>query len=245
MLTLPWGSEGRIPALPAQSWNEAVYQKFGIVKHTSSLASLFTNTRPRTVPPAPATARVIYIYIYVYIYILLFILLHHHRSPLYSSPRAPICSSAVIRNYYCYFLAALSEQTRFSFLNNVTRESSSTKILSLLNETDFFMFEMFNNKYNFSGMEGSALLSCIRINPFYLEFFNFLLVLLHQIFLFINFNTPSDQFLKGESKYILYNNNVFLSIFQIIYLVVCLFIWFRANFSNTLHWNLKKNFGLS
>ena len=131
----------------------------------------------------------------------------------------------------------LSENTRVRFLDTVDRESSYTKILSLLNETDYFMFEMFNNEKIMNEIN-RLFLFLLDFYMFYFELFNYFIIVLHQVFVFINYSQSNDVAVTFDEKNKLHNNNVFLAIFQISYLLIVFFIWFKTKFSNCFYRNV-------
>jgi len=136
----------------------------------------------------------------------------------------------------------LSKPTIRSFMEKVNRESRYSKLSSLIKQTDYFMYEMvYYSHFNKLG---------IRINKFldlyYLEIFNYLFLILHQIFLFVNYYISSnlkeaDYVIPIEEKYVVHRNNFILGLIQIAYIVIILVLWGIFQFPLILMKNLMAN----
>jgi hypothetical protein len=158
-----------------------------------------------------------------------------------------------------YFLKSpfsfhLSEQTKQKFLDLVDRTSATTKIKELIGMTDYFVFEMLYNFNRFSLYP--PLESFNKIQMYYFEMFNYVLVILHQILLFINFSKKKtmynidDMNLFSEvEKFALNKGNEILSYIQIVYLALTLTIWAivfsRLNFQKIMMETFHINFIVS
>lgn len=122
-----------------------------------------------------------------------------------------------------------STQTKNSFFENVERDSAYTKLNNLLDETDYFIFEMFYNNYLMRG--GNIIARKVKnLKFFWLELINFLFIVLHQ-FLLIghfhnNYKENDERFLyTNDEKYKIHLDNMIVGIIQTIFLAVTLSIW--------------------
>jgi hypothetical protein len=152
------------------------------------------------------------------------------------------------------FSFQLSEQTKQKFLDNVDRTSATTKLKEIIDFTDYFVFEMFYNYHRFSQIP--ILESFNKIRMYYFEVFNYLLVIIHQILLFVHFykaknmsNIDDVNFFTEEEKFYINPGNEALSIIQIVYLAICISIWFlifsKLNYQKLLMREFDINFVVS
>jgi hypothetical protein len=129
------------------------------------------------------------------------------------------------------FTFQLTEQTKMKFIENVDRTSATTKLKELVDSTDYFLFEMLNNSSLFKVLPILKILNNIQM--YYFELFNYLLVIIHQILLFVKFfrkkdfyNLDNPNLFTFEEKFSSYAPNTILSIIQIVYLGITISIWF-------------------
>lgn len=111
-------------------------------------------------------------------------------------------------------------------MEKVNRKSRYSKLSALIKQTYNFMYEIvYYSYFNKLGM---------RINKFldlyYHEIFNYLFLILHQIFLFIKNYIYSnlkeaDYVIPIEEIYVVYRNNFILGLIQIAYIVFILALW--------------------
>lgn len=132
----------------------------------------------------------------------------------------------------CLFL---SQQTKIEFLNNVNRQSSSSKILSLLNESDYFMYEMFNNFDHQENMKKSIRYILNILSPYLFQLINYFIIIIFQVFLLINYEGDVNELISQDEKYTLHENCVYLSILQLMLLSIFIFLIFVNNFTNYFH----------
>jgi hypothetical protein len=122
----------------------------------------------------------------------------------------------------------LSENTKQKFLTDVDRTSAFTKLGSLIEKSDYFLFEMFYN-YNLA-TQGKVNITLKNFRMDQLEAFNYFFVILHQIFLFVYFNKPPEtntdphQFTDTQ-KYTVNSGNFVVAIIQLIYIGLVLIVW--------------------
>jgi hypothetical protein len=135
----------------------------------------------------------------------------------------------------------LSKQTKNMFLDyDAVRESTFTKIISLMGSADYFLFEM---RYNSKLMERSRFISASvkKLSFYYLEVFNYVLIFIHQILLLYHFYKGNDLFgtkkeeFSIEEKYSLPYGNIILGGIQLFYISFILLIWLVYKFP--LHYN--------
>ena len=136
-----------------------------------------------------------------------------------------------VRPYLTYFL---SQQTINSFINNVNRESATTKYIGLISSCDEFLFEMITNK-NLKCEKGiKRILREIDYTIF--EWINFALIILNNIDLirgnYHNTNLSDEEYNKKEEKlfYQFDKEILIISIIQLIFVIVVLSIWFKFKF---------------
>ena len=147
------------------------------------------------------------------------------------------------RDYQFFLIPAvclqLSEQTKYKFLDTVDRESTYTKILSLLNATDYFMYEMFSND-NLIKRINSFLRFVLKLKIFYFELFNYFIIIVNQIILIVRFSTSKEY--SSQEKHSVYYPNFGICVFQILYLLIVFKFWHISNFNNVFHRNLMIKF---
>lgn len=133
----------------------------------------------------------------------------------------------------------LSEQTKSQFLLDVDRENTYSKILSLLNGIDYFMYEMIyyddlikNGKTYFKTL--------LNLKLIYFELFNYFIIIVQQIFLFINFTNDEEALVSTgpmsrlEDKNQRYLSNVIISGIQLLFLIIVFVIWGISKFKTRL-----------
>jgi hypothetical protein len=162
----------------------------------------------------------------------------------------------VNRIYYLKpsFSFLLSEQTKQKFLDNVDRSAATSKLKEMIDAIDYFVFEMVLNYHRFSSNRLLAQLNNIRM--YYFELFNYIVVLIHQILLFVHFykaknmsNVDKVNLFSEDEKFTTYFGNYVLSIIQVIFLSIIVFLWFvffaKLNYQAILMKNHDINFVVS
>ena len=135
----------------------------------------------------------------------------------------------------------LSKQTKKDFNENVDRDSTHSKICSLINETDYFIFEMFLNNFNFRDYKKFSKF-LLKINIFHLEKFNYLLIIAHNILLFIHFYSINE--INESIKFKVNDYNYYLCLFHIAFIIFVIFIWFYFTFKLQFIHNLMRNYNI-
>ena len=121
----------------------------------------------------------------------------------------------------------LSNSTKISFCETVDRDTVATKIITLIDETDYFIYEMFYNKMhmiNFSSL--SKLLCNMNIKKF--EYVNYLLFVIQNILIVYHNYSKEPIPLNEKSKR--YFDGICISIIHLIFIVFVLSIWFIYKF---------------
>ena len=121
----------------------------------------------------------------------------------------------------------LSSSTKNSFVENVDRETVSTKILSLIDETDYFIYEMFYNKLTMKSFTNIDM-KLFNLEFVNIEYLNFLFILVQNILNVIHYfsKEPIDNSEKEK-------RNLDIIIILIIHmLMICfvLFVFFKYKF---------------
>ena len=135
----------------------------------------------------------------------------------------------------------LSNHTIMFFNKYVDRDSVHSKIISLINETDYFIYEMFYNNHNFrSYSKLSKLLSSMNISA--AEKFNYFLIILHNLFVLVHFYSINEIDPNKKNDINIYN--FILSWVHIAFIIVVLFIWFYYIFRLEYIHNIMKERGI-
>ena len=117
----------------------------------------------------------------------------------------------------------LSEQTITYFNTHVDRSSVHSKITNLINETDYFICEMFYHKlYNMN--YGTFMQFLAKVNIQIIEVISYLFTVLQNIFLVIHFYSKEE--INDNKKLVLYIPNIIIGIIHIIFMVLGLILWF-------------------
>ena len=117
----------------------------------------------------------------------------------------------------------LSQQTITYFNTNVDRTSVHSKINNLINETDYFICEMFYHKL-YSMNYGIFMKLLSKLNIQVVEKISYLFTILQNILLIIHFYSKEE--IKNNKKLVLYLPNIIFGIIHIIFMILGLFIWF-------------------
>ena len=129
--------------------------------------------------------------------------------------------SAILKSEINY----LSQETKTDYENEVDRSSKDTKLLSIYQNLDRFLFEMIYNEHKKQNDP---------LNYDYLEIINFCFILLYNIILlFLNYKSPGlnkEEYNEIDNKRYSVANSIILIILTIIhlaYLVFILFNWYK------------------
>ena len=117
----------------------------------------------------------------------------------------------------------LSSQTIAYFNTNVDRSSVHSKINNLINETDYFICEMFYHKL-YSMNLGFFMKLLSKINIQIVEKISYLFTIIQNILLIIHFYSKEE--INENKKLVLYLPNIIIGIIHITFMVLGLLIWF-------------------
>ena len=143
-----------------------------------------------------------------------------------------------------YLTFSLSKNSKISFVKNVDRRNATSKFMSLISYTDYFLFEMVVNIHTTGSSKFKSFL--VNLNFKIIEIINYLFIIAQNILLMYHYYRSPDLDIslyeeKDESlKYHLFRSNLILSIIQIVYLLLFLFIWYYFRYSNSYQLNLMQ-----
>ena len=146
-----------------------------------------------------------------------------------------------VRPFLTYFI---SKQSKVSFETNVDRDSATAKYMGLINQSDYFLFEMALNRY-MTNSKISKFLSDLKYT--HLEWVNFIFILIQNIVLVIQYYKPwnisyKEYFTLDKNKWYHYNIfNLIVSIIQCCYILLVLMIWCKYKFYLCFEKNILKN----
>ena len=133
-----------------------------------------------------------------------------------------------------YLTFTLRKNTKIKFVKNVDRSNASTKFASLVNFSDFCLFEMIVNRHLIGNSKFKKFLA--NINYFAVELFNYLIIIINNAFIIYHFykspKLPIEEYdLFDESqKSTLYIDNILISLVQVIILIVMVIIYYCFHF---------------
>jgi len=140
-----------------------------------------------------------------------------------------------------YLSFHLSEQTKTYFLNNVDRDSATSKYKELISYADYFMFEMM---YNIKYINNSKFLNIFsKISFYYLQLLNYLLILAENALLIYHYYKDysldyDEYYLEDESsRYKRFIDIIIIIIVKLILIFFALFVWFKSKFIITYQRN--------
>ena len=121
----------------------------------------------------------------------------------------------------------LSSSTKNFFVQNVDRETVSTKILSLIDETDYFIFEMFYNKLTMKSFS-TIDMKLFNLEFLNIEYLNFLFILIQNILCIIHYfsKDPIDDSAKRKRSI----DIIVILIVHILMICFVLFVFFKYKF---------------
>jgi len=140
-----------------------------------------------------------------------------------------------------YLSFHLSEQTKTYFLNNVNRDSATSKYKELISYADYFVFEMM---YNIKYMNNSKFLNIFSNISFYaLQLLNYLLILAENVLLIYHYYRDysldyGEYYLYEDSvRYKRFIDIIIIIIVKLILIFFALFVWFKTQFIITYQRN--------
>jgi hypothetical protein len=128
-----------------------------------------------------------------------------------------------------YLTFTLRKSSKIKFIKNVDRSNASQKFASLVNFSDYCLFEMVVNRHLIGNSKFKKFLA--NINYFAVELFNYLIIIINNVFIMYHFykspKLPIEEYeLFDESqKTTLYIDNMIISIIQAVILIVMVIIY--------------------
>jgi hypothetical protein len=143
---------------------------------------------------------------------------------------------------------SLTNQTKINFLQNVNRDNTYNKLSSLIEKTDFFIFEMIcNSKISKNSFLHKILF--FKMNYSLFEKINYLIIVAHQCLLIYYFYKSTtlnpheyNNFNEDEIKKIS-NENLILGLVQIVILIFVLINWMFNKFPQKYQEILMSQYG--
>ena len=133
----------------------------------------------------------------------------------------------------------LSNSTKTSFNENVDRETVATKIITLIEETDYFIFEMFYNKQrmaNFSKL--STFL--FNLNTIYFQYINYIFFVVENIL--IIYHNYDIKPIPDQNKRNLYIDGIIIQCIHLVFITFVLLIWFIYKFELQYKHKIMQNY---
>ena len=129
----------------------------------------------------------------------------------------------------------LSKSTKKNFFDNVDRETVANKILSLIEQTDYFIYEMLYNKLRMNNFNKFSKILC-NLNIKYFEYINYALIIYQNFLLVFHFYSVTSI----ENKHKIYLDTFILCIFQLVFILIVLTIYFLYKFKLKYKHNIMK-----
>ena len=146
-----------------------------------------------------------------------------------------------IKPHLSFFLSKRS-QTKFEDI--VDRTNATSKYVELVSYSDYCLFEMVVNLHKIGRSKCSAFMADIDFSI--LELINYLIIIIQNILLMIHYyhspKLPSDIYNVIDISMIhqIFFDNIIVTLIQIVFLVLTLFVWFYFRFPNSYQYNLMK-----
>jgi hypothetical protein len=140
----------------------------------------------------------------------------------------------------------LTKQTMSSFLDNVPRETTFSKLNSLIEESDYFVFEMVCNSHYKQGDIMNKLLQNLQF--VYIETLNYLFIIINQILMLVHFykdvSLPDETYesIDSSMKLKVYEDVLIVSLIQLSLLFIILLLWYMYKFPLYFQHNLMSLF---
>ena len=145
-----------------------------------------------------------------------------------------------------YLTFCLSEHSKDVFEKTVDRTTATSKYKDLINHSDHFLFEMIVNYHMVHHSPFLQFLS--RINYFYAEIFNYLLIIAQNIIMVIHFYNDTgmapekyDIIEKGK-KYEYFTLSLIFFFIQSVFLIIFIVIWYVFKFVICYQLNVMKSY---
>ena len=149
-----------------------------------------------------------------------------------------------------YLTFTLSERSKDKFINSVDRSNASQKYISLVNFTDYSLYEMIVNRHLIGNSQIKNVLA--NINYFLIEVFNYIIILINNVLIIYRFYKSADlpieeyDIFNEDDIHTFYIDNIVISLIQACILVLVIINWYYFRFINHFQYNVmtlyKKNF---
>ena len=145
-----------------------------------------------------------------------------------------------------YLTFCLSEHSKDIFEKNVNRQKIQSKYDELINNSDHFLFEMLVNYHMIQHSPFLQFLS--NINYFYVELFNYLLIIVINIIIIIHFYNETDMppenygIIEKGKKYKFFTLSLIFIIIQCAFLIMFIVIWYIFKFIICYQLNVMKSY---
>ena len=144
----------------------------------------------------------------------------------------------------------LSEQSKISFEKNVDRSNATSKFISLINYSDYSLFEMIVNQHLLGSSSIKEFLS--NINYLYVEIINFVFIIIGNLLIMYHFylspSLPIQEYdvIKNDDRYFIHISNFIVSIIHLAFLFFVILNWFYfkyiLEFQSKIMRRYNKNF---
>ena len=149
-----------------------------------------------------------------------------------------------------YLTFTLSESTKEKFIQDVDRSTASKKYISLVNFSDYSLYEMVVNRHLVGNSGVKNVLA--NINYFLIEVISYLIIIINNCFIIYHFYKSADlpieeyDIFNEEDKSTFYLDNIIISLIQAIILILVIINWYFFEFINNFQYKVmniyNKNF---
>ena len=145
-----------------------------------------------------------------------------------------------------YLTFCLNEHSKDVFEKTVDRTNATSKFVELINYSDHFLFEMI---VNYHMVHHSPFLQFLSsINYFYVEIFNYLLIVTQNIIIVIHFYNDTDMapekydIIEKGKKYKYFSLSLIFFFIQSAFLIIFIVIWYIFKFIICYQLNVMKSY---
>ena len=141
-----------------------------------------------------------------------------------------------------YLTFTLSESSKEKFIRDVDRSNASQKFISLVNFSDYCLYEMVVNRHIIGNSKVKNVLA--NINYFIIEVISYLVILLNNYFIIYHFykstSLPIEEYdiFNEDDITTFYADNILISLIQACILIVIVVNWYSFEFINHFQYNV-------
>ena len=145
-----------------------------------------------------------------------------------------------------YLTFTLRKSSKIKFIKNVDRSNASQKFASLVNFSDYCLFEMVLNRHLIGNSKFKKFLA--NINYFAIELINYLIIIINNAFIMYHFykspKLPIEEYeLFDESqKSTQYIDNMLISAVQAVILIIMVIIYYCFEFNIHFEYSVMKRY---